>query len=119
MRPLALLMAAWVLLAWALPDALALDEPTKATGPDVLLTCDFEDDEWWRAWGEKKAPQNTERVEGDEARGGKGKSLRVTVRRGDHYGTSFAYRFRDRIGSEPEEIYFQYDLRFDRDWAKA
>ena len=84
-----------------------------------MLACDFEDDDWWRAWGEKEAPRNTERVEAKEAHGGQGKSLRVTVRRGDHYGTSFAYKFRDRIGSEPEEIYFQYDLKFDRDWSNA
>jgi hypothetical protein len=34
-------------------------------------------------------------------------------------GTSFAYRFRERVGAEPEEIYFRYDLKFDRDWAHA
>src|SRR5581483_3551298 len=51
--------------------------------------------------------------------GGRGKSLRVTVPRGEHMGTTFAYRFRDQLGAEPEEIAFRYDLKFDRDWAQA
>ena len=86
---------------------------------DVLLSCDFEDDDWWRAWGSKKPPENTSLVEGKDAHGGKGKSLRVTVPRGEHMGTTFAYRFRDRLGAEPDEIDFRYDLKFDRDWAQA
>jgi len=108
-----------LLLSWALPRPLAAAEPDKAGGRDVFLSCDFDDDHWWLAFGEKAPPKNTDLVEATEAHGGEGKSLRVTVRRGDHYGTSFAYKFRDRIGSEPEEVYFQYDLKFDRDWSNA
>ena len=33
---------------------------------DVLLSCDFEDDDWWRAWGSKKPPENTSLVEGKD-----------------------------------------------------
>jgi hypothetical protein len=86
---------------------------------DVLLSCDFENDEWWRAWGGKKPPENTSLVEGKEAHGERGRSLRVTVPRGEHMGTTFAYRFRDRLGAEPDEIAFRYNLKFDRDWAQA
>jgi hypothetical protein len=86
---------------------------------DVVLACDFEADEWWRAWGAGRAPENTELVEGKEALGGQGRSLKVTVQRGDHMGTSFAYRFRERLGAEPEEIYFRYYLKFDPDWKHA
>jgi hypothetical protein len=34
-------------------------------------------------------------------------------------GTSFDYRFRERTGQEPDEIYFRYDLKFDEDWKHA
>jgi hypothetical protein len=97
----------------------AAADPGLAGGSDILLSCGFDDDAWWRAWGSQKPPEHTSLVEGENAFGGNGKSLRVTVPRGDHMGTSFAYRFRERLGAEPEEIYFRYYLKFDRDWAQA
>src|SRR5262249_37572586 len=78
-----------------------------------------EDADWWRAWGAAKQPVNTALVEGEKAFGGKGKSLQVTVPRGEHTGTTFGYKFRQRIGAEPEEIYFRYYLKFDPDWRNA
>ncbi len=101
------------------PAPSVAEEPLRAERSDVVLTCDFDKDDWWRDWGSKAPPENTSLIEGDEARGGKGKSLRVTCKRGDHDGTSVAYKFRDRLGSEPEEIYLSYDLKFNRDWANA
>jgi hypothetical protein len=109
----------WAVAALVRPVPIAAAEPGQSGGSDVLLSCDFEDGAWWRAWGAKKQPENTSLIEGAESAGGRGKSLRVTVPRGEHMGTTFAFRFRDQIGSEPEEIYFRYDLKFDRDWANA
>ena len=97
----------------------AAEEPPLSGTSDTLLSCGFEDDDWWRAWGSKKPPENTSLVEGKDAFGGKGRSLRVMVARGSHMGTTFAYRFRERLSAEPEEIYFRYYLKFDRDWAQA
>lgn len=94
---------------------LALLAPTE----DVLLSCDFEQPDWYRAWGENKVPVHTELIEGKEAFGGRGKSLKVTVPKGDHMGTSFYYKFRERTGSEPEEMYFRYHVKFDPDWKNA
>ncbi len=94
-------------------------EPGLAGRSDILLCCDFEDEAWWRAWGSTKQPVNTSLVEGDAALGGQGKSLRVTVPKGKHLGTTFGYRFRERIGVEPEEIYFRYYIKFDPDWRNA
>jgi hypothetical protein len=94
-------------------------EPGLAGRADVLLACDFEDADWWRAWGATKQPVNTVLVEGEKAFGGKGKSLQVTVPKGEHTGTTFGYKFRQRIGAEPEEIYFRYCLKFDPDWKNA
>lgn len=92
-------------------------EPVLAGRKDVLLFCDFETDDWWRAWGMQKPPANTSLVDGEEAF--KGRSLKVTVRRDEHMGTSFAYKFRQQTGAEPEEIYFRYTLKFDPSWRNA
>ena len=100
-------------------DAPKPREAALAGRGDVVLACDFEDAEWWRAWGAAKQPVNTTLVEGEKAFGGKGKSLQVTVPRGEHTGTTFGYKFRQRIGAEPEEIYFRYYLKFDSDWKNA
>ena len=86
---------------------------------DVLLVTTFEEDQWWKAWGLRAPPENTRLLDGTTAHGGAGRSLEVTVQRGDHMGTSFAYEFREHLGSEPEEIYFRYDLKFDEDWRHA
>ena len=42
----------------------------------------------------------------------RGKSLRIKVDKGGHYGASISYRFRQQTGQEPEEVYFRYYLRF-------
>src|SRR5262249_32714127 len=71
-------------------------EPALARRPDVLLFCDFETDDWWTAFGSKRQPVNTVLVSGEKALGGKGRSLQVTTPRGEHMGTSFAYKFREQ-----------------------
>jgi len=48
-----------------------------------------------------------------------GKALRIRIDRGGHYGASILYRFKQRTGGEPEEIYFRYYLRFADDWNPA
>ena len=100
-------------------DSTSRSESGLASRNDILLVCDFEQDEWWTAWGSRRQPVNTALVGGDKALGGKGKSLQVTTPRGEHTGTSFAYKFRDRLGAEPEEIYFRYYLKLDPDWKHA
>ncbi len=79
-----------------------------------ILACDFEDPEWWKAWGLPSAPRNAELVPS-----GRGNCLKVKVLKGDHYGTSFVYSFKKGIGSEPEEVYFRYLIKFDPDWKNA
>jgi hypothetical protein len=86
---------------------------------DVLLSCDFESDDWWQAWGEKKAPSNVSLVEGEAAFGGKGKSLMVTIVKGTNTGANFQFRFKPQTGAEPEEMYFRYYVKFDPDWKNA
>lgn len=92
---------------------------TEAKSKPVVLQCDFDTDDWWRAWGAREQPANTKLVGGEQALGGRGQSLQVTVPKGEHLGTSFAFRFRRQLGSEPEEIYFRYYVKFDPDWKNA
>jgi hypothetical protein len=100
-------------------DATNRTEPGLASRNDILLVCDFEQEEWWQAWGSRRQPVNTVLVGGDKAHGSVGPSLQVTTPRGEHTGTSFAYKFRERLGAEPDEIYFRYYLKFDPDWKHA
>lgn len=121
-RPTLLLlgtMVAWMLDCPALLAETPASAPGRDTDPDLLLVCDFERDDWWTAWGLRRPPENTRLVSGAQALGGKGRSLQVTVPKGEHTGTSFSFKFRQRIGTEPEEIYFRYYLQFDPDWKHA
>ncbi len=108
-------------LTGPLPAQEAANSPPSrpAERGDVFLECDFETDDWWTAFGARRQPLNTELVGGDKARGGQGRSLQVTTPRGQHTGTSFAFKFRERLGAEPEEIYFRYYLQLDPDWKHA
>lgn len=93
-------------------------QPPEAAAP-IVLHCDFEEANWWQAWGARQQPVNTQLVAGEQALGGRGHSLKVTVPEGQHLGTSFAFRFRQRLGSEPEEVYFRYYVKFDPNWKHA
>jgi hypothetical protein len=93
--------------------------PGQAARKDVVLSCDFEQPEWWRAWGLKGQPAGTALVEGKAAFTGRGKSLKVTIPRGTNTGANFHFRFRQQLGSEPEAIYFRYYLKLDPGWKNA
>ncbi|MEW5975468.1 MAG: polysaccharide lyase [Acidobacteriota bacterium] len=85
----------------------------------VVFRCDFESPEWYREWGLKEADQHLDTVMEDPHRKfepWRGKALRVRIGRGEHYGANLSYRFKERLGHEPEEIYFRYHLRLADDW---
>jgi predicted amidohydrolase len=88
---------------------------------DVVAFVDFESDDWRKDWsGGQRATVSV--VREDAERGFEpllGKALRIKVAKGGHYGASLQYRFKDRTGSEPEEIYFRYYLRLGSDWDPA
>ncbi len=89
---------------------------------DVYFTCGFESDTWYEAWGLRRQPERADTVAADPARKFeplRGKALRIKVDRGGHYGMSLQFHFRKRTGSEPEEVYFRYYLRFADDWDPA
>lgn len=89
--------------------------------PRVLLSTDFTAADWRQPWDAKEQPTAVTVVE-DAAHGFvpfAEQALRVTVEQGKHYGTSMAYRFKQHTGSEPEEIYFRYYLRFGSSWKPS
>ena len=42
-------------------------EPALGEREDVILVCDFENDDWWKAWGASQQPGNTDLI-GPEGR---------------------------------------------------
>ncbi|UCC99575.1 MAG: hypothetical protein JSW66_06755, partial [Phycisphaerales bacterium] len=86
--------------------------------PDVIVFTDFESDAWREIWSGGQR-QTVSVVAKDDELGFEplqNKALRVKVTKGDHYGASIEYKFQQRTGGEPEEIYFRYYLRFASDW---
>ncbi|TWU57143.1 polysaccharide lyase [Rubripirellula reticaptiva] len=90
-----------------------------AQSPDGLFHCDFESDTWWSEWAVKQRDPHTDTVESDPSRKFEphnGKALRIRVDEDGHYGVSLEFQFKKRTGSEPEEIFFRYYIRFADDW---
>jgi hypothetical protein len=86
--------------------------------PDVIVFTNFESDGWRQVWSGGQR-QTISVISKDDELGFEpfqNKALRIEVPKGEHYGASIEYKFKDRIGAEPEEIYFRYYLRFGSDW---
>lgn len=97
---------------------LCLTRSTFSQSP--IFTEDFEDSNWYETWGYGKPPRNTSLVNEDDALKfvpKSGKALKIKVEKDGHYGTSIEYNFEQQIGSEPEEIIFQYAIRLADSWA--
>jgi len=86
--------------------------------PNVILFTDFESDEWHKHWsgGRRKSVRVVIEDKERSFEPLQNKALQIKVRKGEHYGASIEYKFKDKTGSEPEEIYFRYYLRFGSDW---
>lgn len=86
--------------------------------PDMIAFTGFETNAWRKIWS--GGLRNTVSIVAEDNERGfeplQGKALRIKVTKGGHYGASIEYPFRQRIGSEPEEIYFRYYLRLGGDW---
>lgn len=89
--------------------------------PNVIVFTDFESDRWRKHWSGGNRETVSVVIE-DRKRGFQSlqnKALRIKVPKGEHYGASIEYKFKERMGSEPEEVYFRYYLRFGNDWDPA
>lgn len=86
--------------------------------PNVVVFSGFESESWRGVFSGGR--RETVDVVGEDSERKferlEGKALRVKVEKGGHYGGSIQYRFKERLGSEPEEVYFRYYLRLGDDW---
>ena len=82
--------------------------------PNVILFTDFESDEWHKHWsgGRRKTVRVVIEDKERSFEPLQNRALQIKVSKGEHYGASIEYKFKDKTGSEPEEIYFRYYLRF-------
>lgn len=89
-----------------------------AKDAQVICATRFESDAWRSAWsGGRRDTVSVVSVDGERLfQPWRGKALRIKVPAGRHYGASLQYEFKQRLGYEPEEVYFRYYLRFASDW---
>lgn len=87
--------------------------------PDVVFATGFESPFWRSDWSYVSLGSRAEAIGRDDARKFEpllGSALRVTIARGANLGLDMGYNFLDKLGKEPEEIYFRYYIRFGDDW---
>jgi len=90
--------------------------------PDVIMASGFEAPLWRSDWSYVSITSHVERVDRDEDRRFEpfiGHALRVAIRRGDNLGLDMGFNFKEKLGYEPEEMYFRYYLRFADDWIPS
>jgi len=90
-----------------------------AKDSSVVMATGFETWNWKSDWS-YTGPNNTyDLVSSDESLGFaplQGQALRVVIPKNSTTGLNMRYNFKDKLGQEPEEIYFRYYLRFADDW---
>ena len=91
-----------------------------AADPDVIFFADFESASWDKEWSfasgtleplTNDAPRKLEPFQG--------KALRVTIAKGSNAAMNVGYKFKQKIGREPEAIYFRYYLRLGETWNQT
>ena len=88
--------------------------------PDVVFATGFESEDWKKEW--TYAEGKLDPVDADPERGFEpfqGKALRGTMAQGGNGCMNVGYKFRDKTGSEPEEIYFRYYVRLGSTWNQT
>lgn len=88
--------------------------------PDVLFFSDFEGSNWTDGWTFGSSNLPTKVISSNDALEFvpfDGKAFQATVPDGKHLGMDMFFNFQNETGSEPEEIYFRYYLRFGDNWS--
>jgi hypothetical protein len=87
--------------------------------PDVIFATGFDSPFWRSEWSYVSVGSHAEAILSDAERKFDpmvDAALRVTIRKGSNLGLDMGFNFLDKLGAEPEEIYFRYYLRFADDW---
>lgn len=90
--------------------------------PDVIFFADFESPDWAKQWSYVDARLGNDTVDSHPETKFEplvGKANRVRLAKGGLTAMNTIYKFRDKLGEEPEEIYFRYYLRFGDDWVQT
>ena len=91
-----------------------------ADDPDVLFFADFESATWQSEWSNVDGIVDT--VDSDPPRNLaplQGRALRAKIPQGGNSAMNIKYKFQDKTGSEPEEMFFRYYLRLGNDWNQT
>lgn len=89
---------------------------------NVVFATNFESDKWTEEWTHAGEMAVIDTVSADSARKFEPlqqKALRVRVATGNTSALNTLYKFQKETGSEPEDIYFRYYLRFGNDWNQT
>ena len=89
------------------------------TDRDVVFATDFESSRWRSEWSYVSESSHADTISRDDANRFEpllGRALRATIPAGSTLGLDMGFDFKDKLGYEPEEIYFRYYLRFGDDW---
>ncbi|NDP41164.1 MAG: DNRLRE domain-containing protein [Aromatoleum sp.] len=87
--------------------------------PAVVFATGFESPLWRADWSYVSRSSTIDRIDRDDGlrfEPLRGHALRVTIPRKHNQGVDMGFDFRDKLGAEPEEIFFRYYLRFANDW---
>ena len=87
---------------------------------DVVFFDGFESERWADGWSFARGTIDV--VAADPARRFQpfaGKALRVKIAKGANGALNLGYKFKQKIGREPEEIFFRYYLRLGQDWNQT
>ena len=101
---------------------LAIDYPDDAAitaHPEVHFAASFEDTDWGDGWSYGTGASTLTRIINDPGLQFEpllDYALRVEIPQGTNTGMSVGYEFADKLGYEPEQIYFRYYIRVADDW---
>lgn len=87
--------------------------------PDVIFATGFESPFWRSDWSYVSLGSHAETVDRDDPRKFEplfGAALRVAIPKGANLGLDMGFNFLDKVGEEPDEIFFRYYIRFSDDW---
>ena len=83
--------------------------------PEVIYATSFDDATWADAWQEFRGHYALV-TRADQFEPLAGQALQVRVKKGDNYGATGSLKFMPLLGTEPEQMYVRYYLRFGNNW---
>ena len=87
---------------------------------DVMFFGGFESDRWADRWSFARGTIDVVTADGPRRfESFHDKALRVKIAKGANGALNLGYKFKDKIGHEPQEVFFRYYLRLGHDWNQT